>query len=305
MGIRTEFSLHSQFMELTSDGDLVLMDRVNLRFLVINSDGEEIDSFPYNLDDQIYPQSIKYLDGEIIALFFDSSSMLQIPVLDRHLFHTLSPDFQTRYSSFMPVHHLGLEEVFPAFSMAYHPGSFALSKNKDIIIYSPSTYTGKLYRYINKSDGKWIFDRTFLGNQPNHDPFVIYHSESQYKRALDSGDARAQKFRWSSGTYHGTQYSMDAGIYFLDDGSVLQFYAEWKDGYERLSDSMNHPMDLYVQVFNEEGNLTHHAYILTYIERFIIPLYSAVNWMDEKNRFYLLEQPDGVPIIRRFSLEIQ
>jgi hypothetical protein len=293
-----------EFMEWTPEGHLVLMDRGNLRYTVITTDGEEIASYPYNMHDQFYPQSLTYVDGQILALFYNSSSSLETPVLDRNLFHIYSTDFQNHKSSFLPISELGYNEIAHVSGMGFHPGSFILSEDKTVLNFSPFTYKGSLYKFRKKTDSEWEFDTTLRGKKPEMDPFHIYISEQQYNSAVDSGVARAAAIHFAGGTTWRSQFSMDAGIYSLMDGRLVHFYAVWKEGYERLPESMSHPMDLYVQVFDKFGEITHHGYLFTYIEQFVVPFFSVVNWMDEQGNFYMLDHPDEIPVVRRFSLDL-
>jgi hypothetical protein len=137
------------------------------------------------------------------------------------------------------------------------------------------------------------------------EPYQVYESEQQYQRALDDGVARAASSSFGGERIYSNEQSVDAGLFFLDDGRLVHFYAEWREGYERLSDSFQHPMDLYVQIFDPDGELQQHSYLFPYIERVHFTLFAVVNWMDEKGRFYLFDHTEeGIPIVRRFSLDL-
>lgn len=294
-----------ELMEWTPEGHLVVMDRGNMQYMVISTEGEQIDAFPYNMSDQFYPRSVRYVDGQMLALFHNSSSFLEIPRLERHLFHIYSTDFQQRKTSFMPVKELGVEEGFSVAIMSFHLGSFTLIEENDAFIFSPSTYTGNFFVFHKHGDGNWKYEKVLQGTKPQMEPIRIYHSEQQYQRALEEGVARA-KSGWGGGKQIlGSQLSVDAGLFSLDDGRIVQFYAEWKEGYERLPGSESHPMDLYVQVFGTEGELQQQSYLFTYTEKYAVPNYAVVNWMDEGENFYLFDYPGDVPTVRRFSLELQ
>jgi hypothetical protein len=293
-----------EFMEWTSEGHLVLMDRGNLRYIVISTDGEEIASYPYNMADQFYPQALTYLEGHMLALFHNSSPYIEIPEFERDLFYIYSTDFQERKASFMPVNRLGHTEMFPVTMLGRYAGSFALTENNSILVFSPGNYTGLIYVFRKRQAEQWEFDRTIRGREPGIDSYHVYTSESQYNRALDSGMARATQVHSAGEIYWGSQLSMDAGLFSLGDGRLVHFYAEWKEGYERFPGSMSNPMDLYVQVFGPDGELEHHGYLLTFIERFTMALHSVVNWMDERGNFYMLDHPDEIPVVRRFSLDL-
>jgi hypothetical protein len=294
-----------ELVELTPEEHLVVLDRGNMRFTIISTDGEQVDSFPYNLSAQFYPQSISYLDGQVLGLLYDTFYDPEISMFERDLFHVYSTDFQNRVTTFLPVHKLGYEEdLFPLLMLAPHPGSFTISEDNNALIFSPGTYTGSFFVYKKRENGKWEFDRTFGGREPGVDPYKVYSSESQYKTLRSQGVARATEVHYGGEVHWGSLFSMDAGLFSLEDGRMVHFYAEWKEGYERLPDSMSHPMDLYVQVFGPDGEIQHHGYLFTFIEQFTSPLLSVVNWMDGEGRFYLLERPDDIPIVRRFSLDL-
>jgi hypothetical protein len=293
-----------EFMEWTPEGHLVLMDRGNLRYIVISTDGEEIASYPYNMADQFYPQALTYLEGHMLALFHNSSPYIEIPEFERDLFYIYSTDFQERKASFMPVNRLGYTEMFPVTRLGRYAGSFALNENNSILVFSPGNYTGLIYVFRKRQAEQWEFDRTIRGREPGIDSYHVYTSESQYNRALDSGMARATQVHSAGEIYWGSQLSMDAGLFSLGDGRLVHFYAEWKEGYERFPGSMSNPMDLYVQVFGPDGELERHGYLFTFIERFTSALHSVVNWMDERGNFYMLDHPDEIPVVRRFSLDL-
>jgi hypothetical protein len=295
-----------EFMEWTPEGHLVLMDRGNLRFSIISADGEQVDSFPYNFSAQFYPQSISYLDGQVLGLLYDTFFDPEISMFERDLFHVYSTDFQKRVTTFLPVHQLGYEDdLFPLLMLASHPGSFTLSEDNNVLTFSPGTYTGSFFVYKKRENGRWEFDRTFSGRKPGVDPFKVYTSESQYKTLRSQGVARATEVHYGGEVHWGSQFSMDAGLFSLEDSRMVHFYAEWKEGYEQLSESMSHPMDLYVQIFGLDGELQHHGYLFSFVERFTFPVGSVVNWMDEKGRFYLFDHTkEGIPVVRRFSLDL-
>jgi hypothetical protein len=290
-------------MEWTPEGHLVMMDQGNMKYLIISTEGEEIASYPYNLSDQFYPQAITYVDGQMLALFYIASSRLEGSELERRLFHFSTPDFQQRKSSFLPLKRLGFDEVPVA--MDFHAGSFALSAGKNRLFFSPRIYTGTLYVYKRLENNEWVFEKEIQGAEPRVEPYLIYESEQQYQRALQAGVARAVEVHTGGGIVWISQFSMDAGTYTLEDGRVVHFYAEWREGYERLSDSFQHPMDLYVQIFDQNGELQQHSYLFPYIERVHFTLFAVVNWMDEKRRFYLFDHTEeGIPVVRRFSLDL-
>jgi len=296
-----------ELMEMTPEDNIVILDRVNLRFMTIDRDGEQVDMYPYNLENQFYPQSVAWLDNdEIMALFLNPSSTAsnEIPELERDLFHIYSTDFQDQRTSFMPMKNFQLEEWFLFKAMAFHPGSITLSPDKKYLYYSPTNYSGSLYRFHRSDDGAWKFDELISGVIPDIEPYRVYDSNAQYDRIKDGGDARVNQIHDSFGVHMGSLYIIDAGLYTLKDGRLIHFYAQWEEEYTPLPESSSHQMDLYMQVFDADGKLQRHGYLFPFIERSHITFHAAVNWMGSDGEFYLLDQPDGIPIVRRFHLNL-
>jgi hypothetical protein len=291
-----------ELMEITPDGDLVVMDRGLLKYKVISTEGEFVEAWPYNLSKQFYPQGIAYINDEILALFFNSSSAEDGQIFNRHLFHVYTTDFQQEKSSFMPFKDLEFEGMFPWILMAYHPGSFKYIMDQNVLVFSPGVYNGSLFMYKKKANGNWEFDKTLQGSPPNVMPYEVFDSEQEYIQAVENQDPKAIQANFRDGIYMGRQLSMDAGLYRLEDGRIVHFYAEWREGYTKSPDSNTHLMDLYVQIFDQDGNLRENSYLFAYPERHRFAQYSAVNWKDEKDRFYLFASPNDIPTVRRFSL---
>ncbi|NBC02704.1 MAG: hypothetical protein GVY20_03270 [Bacteroidetes bacterium] len=289
-------------VEWTPEGHLVIMDRGKLQYTVISTEGEFVEAFPYNLSNQFYPHAISYMDDQMLALFYNSSSAYEVPIFDRDLFHVYSTDFQQKHISFLPFNSLGFEGLFPCALMAPHPGSFKFLKEHNSVVYSPGIYKGTLFMYRKQANGKWEFDKTLQGSPPQVAPYEVFDSEQQYIGAVENRVARAIQAHYGDGVYMGRQLSVDAGLYLLDDGRIVHFYSEWREGYTESHDSNTHLMDLYVQIFDQDGNLREHSFLFAYSERYRLAQYSAVNWKDDKDRFYLFASPNDIPTVRRFSL---
>lgn len=294
--------LEIELMELTPEGHLVIMDRGNLEYKVISTEGEQIDSFQYNLSDQFYPASISYMGDHILGLFLRVSTPAVSP-FERNLFHIYTADFQERRSSFLPVNQLGFDEMFYWHTLGAHQGSFLLSED-ETLFYSPGTYTGNVYVLSQTENGDWTYREKLNGKTPNIEPWQLLKSQEQLNTAIEEKVARAIGITWGDNKYYGRQLAMDAGLYHLNDGRLIQFYAVWNGG-KRNEGSETHPMDLYAQVFDSEGNLLKNSFLFTYAEPFTIAFRQAVNWKDNQDRFYLFESPNDVPTIRRFTLDLQ
>jgi len=297
-----------EFMELTPEGHLAFLDRGNLHFIVITTEGEEIARFPYSFEDQFYPQAVRYIDDEILSLFYNSSSRNEVPVHERDLFHIYTKDYQQRFHSFFPIKSMNFEDDFLLRTMAWHPGSFTYLKTSQTLFFSPSTYQGLIY--IMKKTGeeinRWKFLGPSRGKIPGIIPYQTFQSEDQYISERNKRAARITHISWGGNQYLGRQLSMDAGIFQLSPESIIHFYSVLDKDYDYLDEgSDTYKMNLYAQIFDSDGNLVEHSLLTDYREVDYFPRYSLVNWKDYKNRFYMIEYMNEVPVVRRFKLEFE
>jgi len=297
-----------EFMEMTPEGHLAFLDRGNLHFIVITTEGEEIATFPYSFEDQFYPQAVLYLDEGILSLFYDSSSRSHVPIHERDLFHIYTKDYQQRIHSFFPIKSMDFEDDFFVRTMAWHPGSFSYLRNTQTLFFSPSTYQGLIYNMKKTGDesNRWEYLGTSRGKMPEITPYQTYPSQGHFVSERSKRAARIMQISWGTNLYFGRQLSMDAGMFELSTDSIIHFYSILDNGHEYLKgESDAHKMNLYAQIFDSDGKLLDHSFITDYVELFKIPRYSLVNWKDHKNRFYMIEYMNEVPVVRRFKLEFE
>lgn len=297
-----------EFMEWTPEGNLVLMDRGNMLYTVISTNGEFVEAFPYNFSNQFYPTQIKYINNnEMVALFLSGSNRSDIPMFKRDLFHIYSTDFQNSVYSFVPFNRLQLRDSHAWVEMMTAPGSFSLSSNYEDLIYSPGIYYGSLYRYI-KEDEKWIFNQEINGIKPTVIPHEAYTSTEVFE--ANRNLPGVSMWYYGSGDPHvGRILSLDLGTFRLNNGKLIHFWGERIENEDFRIDSISeyHYLNIFAQIFNGKGEIEQYGFILSLKE----PLHhrsmgSMVNWKDKNDHFYMIEQTvDAVPVIRRFELEIE
>ncbi|MGF1668800.1 MAG: hypothetical protein ACFCU6_00015, partial [Balneolaceae bacterium] len=167
------------------------------------------------------------------------------------------------------------------------------------IIYSPGIYTGNLYLINKITENKWKKSDIFSGVGPQNMSVETFNSESKflsnkkYPAVLD--------VHFGPGVHWGRVYSIDAGIYQLNDGRIVHFFGEWRGGDTSLEEG--NLLEIDVQVFDENLELTYHQHLFKVAveSRPKIPL---VNWKDDDDNFYLLDVKNGIPSVRRFRLDI-
>lgn len=292
-----------ELMEWTPDGNLVIMDRGNLQYTVISTEGDFIDSYPYNMSDQFFPTAIQYLDDGMLALFLDASPWSEIKRENRDLFHVYSADFQKRHDSFFPYNALSIPVGYLWVEMVYAPGSFAVTNDGARFYYSPTIYTGSLYEFSKNKEGAWEHQYTRTGVIPDVDPYIVFTTEEEYQRSrLLPGSALIYS---SGGPYMGRVLSINMGTFFSEDGNLVHFYGIRRENDEFNEESGFHFLDIYAQVFNPEGEILHYDLLTTIHERRFSRTKLFINWQDESGNYYMIEHIEDIPVIRRFALQIE
>ncbi|TVQ03168.1 MAG: hypothetical protein EA359_10305 [Balneolaceae bacterium] len=292
-----------EFMELTPEGHLVIMDRGNLLYTTITTRGEYVESFPYNFSNQFYPTQVYYNDGKLMALFLDTNPLLDIPGDERHLFHIYTLDYQELLYSFFPFLELEIEGHYPWLEMSFALGRFSMNAMGDTFIYSPGIYYGKLYVFKKQDDGKWALDGKIEGIEPIVEPYAIFTSETQYNRA--ENHPGTLKIFSAGGPYFGNVLSINTGIFHLQDGRIIHFFGQRRENEGFGQEAEFHYLDIYAQIFSEDFELESYGLLHTIEERLHTRRhirYSLVNWKDDVENFYLMELKDDVPLVRRFTL---
>jgi hypothetical protein len=290
-------------MEVTPDSNLVIWDSGNFRYTTISFEGEYKESHPYNFTQQFHPTSIVYVENYIIGLMLDGGFDPDRPLKFRDLFYRYTPDFQTRLGSFGPFVDLELEETLPLASMAFYPGSMVLGLKKRTLFFSPGTYHGSIYKYVkHESTQNWEFAYTLKGHALSIVPYTVFRTEEDYQIKRGEGIPGVTGISGSGQRSIGRLIAWNSGLFMNNSGRLIHFYAVWADD---LIDKDNAVplMDLFVQVFNAQGELLLHSYVITYEERENSPKFSTVNWMDSEGNFYMIEYMNEAPVVRKFSLD--
>lgn len=289
-------------MRPAGDGTLLFQDRGKLEFIYLNTDGEYLSSYPVDLSSQYYPQSVKRYKENSVGLYQKASSLqFNLPPIERPLFYVYDSEFREIKTSFFGFKDLGYteNEMFLWSSFIYYPGSFDLLENQNRIIYSPGVYTGDIYEFICCELGTWKQHRKVPAKKPQSPPYEIYTSDTDYER--NNEIPGVNQIRFLSTPYWGRLYSIDTGIYYLENGKIVHFYGEWRGGDTTLDEG--NTFDLFVQVIDPEDGVDHHGFINSlHIDK--RPSVSLVNWKDEDDNFYLIDlNKNEVPKVIKFRLE--
>lgn len=291
-------------MSLANDGTILFQDRGKMEFVYLNTEGEQISSYEIRLSNQYYPKTVKWKDDRTIGLQQQGGSRTSKPLpMNRPLFYIFDRTFQVPDTSFFKFHELGYteNEMFIWSSFVYHPGSFDIHDGHNKFIYSPGVYTGQLYEFIFTEKSGWQLYRSISTTPPNNSSYEIYKTEAEYERMI--GIPGVNQIGFSGISDWGRLYSIDTGVFYLDDGRIINFYGEWRGKNRTLQEGNS--FDLFVQIIDPGGEMIRHGFIKSLqIDR--RPSMRLVNWKDKDDNFYLLNLSEtDVPTVIKFRLDIE
>ena len=289
----------SELMGIDEKGNFVFLDRGKMHFKVITKGGEFVESYPYNIKDQVYPTQVFYDNWEVIALYMKTKSLnnnITNDEFERPLFHVHDDEYQKRNYTFLPFHKLGQKDFIAWTAYVPYPGSFWVSNDKDEIYYSPAIYDCSIHIIKKDDNHKWRYEKKVNGGKPD---FETYKSISP-EEYQDNKPGYVEIHYGNDGPHRGIFYSFGAGVYQLNDGKIVHFYGKRSD---TNFPPENNKVDIYGQVFDNNFNVVSHSFVeQTTIEHFAN--FSLVNWKDKDDNFYLIDTEDGIPVVRRFQLQL-
>jgi len=291
-------------MARTPDHSLFVMDWGGLEYEYLTMDGRQLSSSQADLSSQLtqyYPNQVAWYDTLTIGIDRNNApSRFDPPKFKRDLFRIYTHDFQTRVDSFFPFEELGYTQganfVWSTFGQL--PGSFVMLDNTRTLLYAPGVYTGKLYQFTRSASNEWSLVRKIDASEASNPAYEIIPTEEEFERQQDFSGAL--KVFSEGGPYMGRVYSLDAGIYELNNGDIAHFYGEWSSSNTTLE--QGNSLQIYVQIIDREGTVKAIS-LLTSIQRDYRQSISLVNWKDEQDNFYLIDLPrDEVPTVVKFRL---
>jgi hypothetical protein len=297
-----------KMMSRSDNEGLIIQDRGKLEYIYLATNGEQLAATPENLHPnfQYYPERLEWVDDHSIGLMQSAGPLTVKPQpIDRPLFYVYDESIRTREAAFFSFRELGYseQEMFVWSSFVYLPGSFDVQEKSDPkkLIYSPGVYTGKLYEFEPTEGLRWKL-KSVLNTTPLSTPsYEIYETESEYESMKEFPGVN--QIRFLSIPSWGRLYAVDAGVYYLSDGRIIQFYGAWTEGDLTLEEG--NALKLFAQVLSPDGQIMKHGYLMD-IQMDSRPNETLVNWKDEQDNFYLLNVPkDDVPTVMKFRLELE
>lgn len=290
--------------EITPDENFFILDRGNLRYTEISNTGKHIKSQPvdFSMQWQFYPDGVGYYDNKMIALFNDGAGIEVKPLLERELFYIYDRNLENKLDSFFKFKELQDIDIstFAWVTFLGKPGSFTLSQNKRELFYSPLIYHGNIYRFT-KNNEKWELIDTIKAFDFAEDAYVEF-DESTYNRYASLDIPGLINLRYGGSEPRiGRVNTFDAGIHQLTDGRIIQFVAKWRDLLEKEGEHKN-IINIYGQVITPNESVQFIG-LVTSIEASQMPWKPLINWKDDNNHFYLLDNTDiNYPTVTKFEI---
>lgn len=254
--------------------------------------GERISSSVPEIGDMIWPSGTDYFrqiaDGRFLIAskmaFYGNQPTTEEVEMYASLLHLFDENLEIRLDSFAEHRKLIPEDRFLQIFHRDHPGRLWYNGESDIW-FTPSIYSGEIYRYREEVDG-WILTDTLHGK--------LYPEESIItgERASSLEDAIVI-VTYASGTeaHYGRANSESLGMFSLEDGRLVHFSNQLLDG-ERM---------VVLEVFDREGSLTgvDHFDWIDAESMTRTPTGAVVNpiWKDHEDRFFFSTGGD-IPVIR-------
>ncbi|MDR9417752.1 6-bladed beta-propeller [Gracilimonas sp.] len=291
------------FMGVTPENNILVLDRGNFRYTTITKEGEYVSNYVIKFENQFYFKDADFIDNKIIGLAYSQASAIESDYSDlpkREFLKIMSTDLDEIEYEFAPLSDLEIDDTFSWVYTLLYQGSFTLNKESEIIYFSPGIYTGSIYSYKKVNDVEWELNNKIEGTSPYSNPYILYHSTAEYEENSEYPSARM--IGYSGDSHKGRVHSIDAGIHFLPQRrQVVHFYGEWREGDVSMEDG--NLLDLSVQIFDLDGNIVDQSFLysLPYDRQ---PYYPIVNWVDEEENFYMIDFIDSTPVVRRFALDL-
>ncbi|NBC02316.1 MAG: 6-bladed beta-propeller [Bacteroidetes bacterium] len=284
-------------MDITPDEEIVVIDIMNQRYTFFSLDGEVLRSYAMRYENPFIPLSTVYIDDYVIGVQLKETELPSWDPLDR-LFYAYGNDFQKGMYSFGSFTSLGYDDKFGIRSFNRRPGSIYRIFGEDCFVYSPGLYTGTFYKYCDREIEGWYLAETFNGIAPSYEsPYVTYSAVE----TVPAGQKLPVIIHYRGEQLVGRVMSMNAGMFVLNDGRIVNFFAEWKKGENPYLNSQ-YVLDIDTQIFSKNGELSNHSYLLSLYRQGIPSGSPLVNWKDEDDQFYLIGTMDDIPVVQRFSL---
>lgn len=299
---------------------LVVYDRMRQQFTRFPP-FEETDTFPPTDSDQLesFPNSEEYMinpafmygtpDGRFV-LFYQP---LTDHSLDQPRLHIYNNGLE-KIEAFAPPEEWKLpEDEVTRHQMKFSPRVFDdshFAPSQSSLLLAPHFYNGILHRYRPSQDGTWSL-RVLKGRDPGHPSHDVLAHEifpaGEVRQSLlpdrELGSYGVLKASLKNGRQMISAFisrSTSRGVGQLSDGRIVHL---------SVSEDENGIRQLQLEVFGPDGKLQDvgriEGFVHSYTEREAATRATSVSleWIDRRDRLYLVDCRSGFPVLRVMTLE--
>lgn len=275
-------------MLVTTGGDLLIVDRMNLRVTRFSEMGARMEMYSLPEKSFISPTIIRSLGPTQYALYYRILSSMS----NNDVIHLYADDFATVEGSLAPLDEIWDLEVPFLRAIAGNPrGARMATLGANRVYIAPYVYHGVIYQY-DRQGSEWHLTR-LPGTKLPYAPYKLQPTKSgSYPRRA------AWRINGPGGRFVATIRHSSRGLFALQDGRLVHFTVRF-EGEDELDDAY-----LDVEVFDSNGTFIGSGPVLN-MEPFgndEQPIIEVL-WRDENDRFYLTDHRGGFPVLRVMRLE--
>jgi len=267
---------------VNSEDELVIYDEINRRITRYNSANNEFIVAKQPADFYFLP---KYLFPFTKTSYLIVNSIKE--KLNKKLFHIFSKDFSERLEMFGESEQIwNMSEPFMKRRSKWGALNICMVDSTKIAAVS-QYYEGEIC-LLEKNNNTWV-TKNVIGKKPEYRSFKeiprskIKSKKYRNKRIISYGDqGKVLSFMIQN---------QSIGIFKFKDKFIIHFI---------LLSTKNHEVILGIDLFNIHGKYIGFQNLKIYKKN---PIYrTKILWKDEKNCFFMTEEIDGIPVIKKFEL---
>jgi len=281
--------LSIEYMFINDRDEFYVLDPNQFRVTKFNQSGEYLSTFNTSKKSQdinFFRQVIPLENGQFLALYKQWGAGRYAKYESDHLFHIWDSTFQDKISASGSFNELGYKDEYGRRFLRSRVGKIIRIEKKEIIL-APFLYKGTLFRY--KKDGnRWQLQNRIKG----------YQSNQPASLTLNKNDPRAgSSHSYGEKTLYGTVNILSSGIFKFNEKYIVHFSI-------RKSKENEEEWIFGVEVIDE--NFQFKGFYPIAVKNGIYTIYDTlVQWKDNRGQFYMLDEEQGVPVVRVFSLDIR
>lgn len=284
-----------EFLELNlafinNRDEIYVPDPMQFRVTKFNTNGDVLNTISTSRaqDINFFRQVLPLDTNRFLVLYYKSGEGRFAKYSRKGLFHVWNNDFQKEVTAYGKFEQLGFNE--PSYgrrSIRNKVGTMAQQQNGNILL-APFLYEGNILTYKKQQNG-WHYESSIIGLKSNQPAWV----------ELDENDPEAGSIHtYGLETVYGTVNILSSGIFTLNSNYIVHFSVQ------KNNNKDNEEWGFGVEVFDKK--LEYQGYYpLETLDRPYTLHDSLIQWKDDSGRFYMLDQEEGIPVVRVFSLDIK